>query len=132
MSYTEMFEAAGKFVKLMNFLTMLAEQNEEFTNVGGDKKFTSIDKFRSEFATMLNQSVGERAALQILSTLNGIRDYILSVRNEVLANFESYIASSWAPEFSLNSDKASGSIQASALEPPHDVTINPTGTSIFS
>ncbi|MCD4656236.1 MAG: hypothetical protein K8S87_01710 [Planctomycetes bacterium] len=54
MTYADMFEAAGKFVKLVNLLTMLAEQDEEFTNAGGDKKFTSIDKFRSEFATKLN------------------------------------------------------------------------------
>ena len=106
MTYADMFEAAGKFVKLVNSLTMLAEQDEEFTNAGGDKKFTSIDRFRSEFATKLNQSVGERESLQILSTLDGMRDYIISARNEVLANFESYLAAVWAPELGLNSQNA--------------------------
>ena len=112
---------------------MLSEEELEFTDSGATYKFTSIDKFRSDFATKLNQSFEEREGLQIVTALNNFKNYVQAFKQEVLSYFEAYLAAKWASDLDINSGSASDIINKMKSEMcDDDEDINENTVSVSS
>ena len=106
MSYATMFEAAGKFVKLVNFMDMLSDGPLEFTNTPGTYKFTSLDQFRQEFATVLNQGDAERDGLRVFQALSDFISQARGFRARALSHLDELVRQGFAEELGMQGSSA--------------------------
>jgi hypothetical protein len=101
--YTNIFETLGVFARAFRQIDNLADRDLEITESG--ETFRSLDRLRKQFVDVLNDTGGERDALQAVALLNTAAETARSWRVPLDAALDAWIRGVLADE--LNAEGAS-------------------------